>query len=115
MKLPPVVITLLAALVGSAGATAASPEKPSELIEIRFDQHHFTPERVEVAAGVPLTLKVVNASKERIEFESFKLDREKVVEPGHTLVLHLPALRPDSYDFYDDFHSDVPEGTIVAR
>jgi hypothetical protein len=24
-------------------------------------------------------------------------------------------LRPGSYDFYDDFHQDVPAGSIVAK
>jgi Cupredoxin-like domain len=59
--------------------------------------------------------KVINASKEAIEFESFTLNREKVVTPGETIIVHLPALRPGSYDFYDDFHQDVPEGSIVAK
>jgi len=90
-------------------------DKPSVVIEISFAKHRFLPERITVPAGVPLTVKVVNGSGERIEFESFKLNREKVVEPGQTLAVRLPALRPGSYDFFDDFHADVPEGAIVAR
>ena len=35
--------------------------------------------------------------------------------PGETIIVHLPALSPGTYDFYDDFHQDVPEGTIVAK
>lgn len=84
-------------------------------IEIRFVQHRFIPAKIEVHAGQPLTIRVVNSSKERIEFESFALDREMVVEPGKIVVLHFPALRAGKYDFYDDFHDDVPEGLIVAR
>ena len=83
--------------------------------EVRFENRRFSPQRVELRAGVPSVLTVVNAGKERIEFESFKLRREKVVEPGQTVVVHLPALRPGSYDFFDDFHEDVPEGEIVVR
>ncbi len=77
--------------------------------------YRFTPQKVAAPAGVPLVLRVVNDSAERIEFESFKLNREKVVEAGQTLVLHLPALKPGAFDFYDDFHSDVPEGQILAK
>ena len=83
--------------------------------ELRFENYRFTPQRLDVPAGQPLTIKVVNASKEPIEFESFKLNREKVVEPGETITVHLPALSPGSYDFYDDFHKDVPEGSIIAK
>ena len=83
--------------------------------EIRFADHHFTPQTLVVPAGLPLVLTVVNSSHERIEFESFKLNREKVVGPGETITVHLPALRAGSYDFFDDFHQDVPEGEIVAK
>ena len=84
-------------------------------IEVRYEQHRFTPNKIEVRAGRPLVLTITNASAERIEFESFKLNREKVITPGETLVLRFPALREGAYDFYDDFHQDVPEGVIRAR
>ena len=82
---------------------------------IRFENHKFSPQTLSVPSGQKLTIKVVNASKETIEFESFKLNREKVVTPGETISVHLPELSAGAYDFYDDFHQDVPEGSIVAK
>ena len=108
-------LTLLIVSLFINNPVVRAEDKPSESIEINYVQRRFSPEMINVSAGVPLTVKVVNGSKERIEFESFKLNREKVVEPGQTLVVRLPALRPGSYDFFDDFHADVPEGAIVAR
>ena len=90
-------------------------EKPLPAVEIHFIDRHFVPQTVPVPTGTELILKVTNDSHERIEFESFKLNRERVVEAGHTLVLHLPALKKGSYDFFDDFHGDVPQGEIVAQ
>lgn len=115
MKLPILALALLVAFAGSTAAATEPPKNPVTVVEIRFEHHRFSPEKVDVPAGVPLTLRVINASDERIEFESFKLNREKVITPSETLVLHLPALRPGTYDFFDDFHADVPEGTIVAH
>src|SRR5581483_4312328 len=86
-----------------------------EPVEIRYQNHQFTPASVAVPAGQKLSIRVVNASDETIEFESFKLNREKVVSPGESITVHLPELSPGNYDFYDDFHQDVPEGSIVAR
>jgi heme/copper-type cytochrome/quinol oxidase subunit 2 len=83
--------------------------------EIRFENQHFTPQTLTVPAGQPLSLKVTNASADPIEFESFALHREKVVEPGQTITVHLPALSPGTYDFYDDFHQEAPEGSIVVQ
>ncbi len=99
------------AILGLVAAASAQ----SSVTEIRFSDHHFTPQMLTVPAGRPLAIKVVNSSKETIEFESFKLNREKAIEPGETITVHLPALSTGSYDFYDDFHADVPEGSIVAK
>jgi plastocyanin len=84
-------------------------------LEIDLSDHKFSPQTLIVPAGEPLQIKVANLSKETIEFESFSLNREKVVEPGKSITVHLPALKPGSYDFFDDFHQDVPEGAIVAK
>jgi plastocyanin len=83
--------------------------------EIDYSDHKFSPQTLTVPAGQPLLIRVVNLSKETIEFESFSLNREKVVEPGNSITVRLPALKAGSYDFFDDFHQDVPEGAIVAK
>jgi hypothetical protein len=108
-------ITLISsALALSAGLTLASPAGAVDSSAIRYESHHFVPQTLHVIAGQPLVLKVINSSNETIEFESFKLNREVAITPGETITIRLPALSPGSYDFYDDFHQDVPEGAIVA-
>ena len=100
-------------LVGDLAA-AGTPAAPST-IQIRFDGHQFAPQTLDVPAHRPLVIQVVNASSETIEFESFKLNREVALTPGETIEVHLPALRPGRYDFYDDFHDSVPKGYLIAR
>jgi len=108
-----IVVSSLIVLATVALASRARGE--DTVIELRFENHHFTPQTITAPANQPLRLKVINASRETIEFESFKLNREKVIGPGETIIIPLPALSPGSYDFYDDFHQDVPEGTIIAK
>jgi hypothetical protein len=104
--------TMAVAAIAVAGVGPALAQDEQEL---RFENHQFTPQTLSVPSGQKLTIKVINASKETIEFESFKLNREKVVTPGETITVHLPELSAGAYDFYDDFHQDVPEGSIVAK
>src|SRR5215475_9977181 len=108
-------LLLTAALAGLLvlvpGVRADAPVEP----EIRFENHQWKPLNLKVPANQAMTIKVVNASNETIEFESFKLNREKVVSPGSSVNVNLSALSPGSYDFYDDFHDDVPQGTITAE
>ncbi|HEY6417760.1 MAG TPA: cupredoxin domain-containing protein [Candidatus Binataceae bacterium] len=99
----------------AALAFAVPGHAQSDAGEIRFANHQYAPQTLTVPAGQPLVLKVVNSSDETIEFESFKLNREKAISPGQTITVRLPALSPGNYDFYDDFHQDVPEGSIVAK
>ena len=108
-------ITLISsALALSAVFALVSPAGAEDGNAILFENHHFVPQTLHVIAGQPLLLKVINASNETIEFESFKLNREVAMTPGEKITVRLPALSPGSYDFYDDFHQDVPEGANVA-
>jgi len=108
-----IILPVLIVLVTAAFPSSARGD--DLIVELRFENHRFIPQTVSVPANRPFRLNVINASKEPIEFESFKLNREKVVGPGETIVVLLPALSPGSYDFYDDFHQDVPAGEIVAK
>jgi hypothetical protein len=82
---------------------------------ISFSDGHFSPNNLAVPANKKFLLKVTNSGKETIEFESFKLNRETPIEPGKTVEVYLPALSSGSYDFYDDFHPNVPEGQLIAK
>jgi plastocyanin len=106
---------LTTAAISLIAMSAPSFASGADTSEIRFENHRFTPQSLTVSAGQPLTIQVINASNETIEFESFKLNREKAISPGESIAVGLPALSAGNYDFYDDFHQDVPQGSIVAK
>jgi Cupredoxin-like domain len=107
------IVSGLIVIMAAAFPAAARADGP--VVELRFENHRFISQTITVPANRPFRIKVINVSKETIEFESFKLNREKVVGPAETIIVSLPALSPGSYDFYDDFHQDVPEGVIIAK
>jgi hypothetical protein len=103
-------------LIGLIVITLAGGTRAADIVvELRFEKHRFVPQKITVPASHAFEIKVINASKEAIEFESFKLNRERVVGPGETIIVNVPALSSGSYDFYDDFHDDVPEGAIIVK
>jgi hypothetical protein len=111
MKYLVIAVNLMLLFAGAVASAAPA----DDVIELRFENRKFSPQTITVPANRAFKIKVVNTSKEAIEFESFKINREKVIGPGETVTINIPALKAGSYDFYDDFHRDVPEGTIVAK
>jgi plastocyanin len=102
-----------ASMLATPALRAATPD--ADVPAVSFHDGRFEPATLTIPAHAEVRLRVTNLGSEPIEFESFKLNRERVVSPGETVTLRLPELSPGSYDFYDDFHRDVPEGVIVVK
>jgi hypothetical protein len=108
--------TLAVLLAGVALLLGARvPASDDASLELKLANGRFEPAEVAVPADTPFTLRVTNAGASASEFESFELHRERVVQPGETITVYLPALSPGRYPFFDDFHRDTPEGAIIAR
>ena len=85
-----------------------------DTVELRAAGGTFDPLQLVVPAGTPFKVKVTNGEKIPVEFESFELHRERVIQPGQTISVYLPALKAGRYPFFDDFHKTA-EGAIVAK
>ena len=101
------VLGLWLSLIGTAAAM--------DEIRIVIKDHRFVPSEVRVKADTKINLIVSNEDQTVEEFESFSLNREKVVRPGQSITVILPALKPGSYDFYGEFHPDTAQGKIIAE
>ncbi|MBI3596262.1 MAG: cupredoxin domain-containing protein [Nitrospirae bacterium] len=92
------------------GTAAAEDE-----IRIVIKDHRFSPSEVRVKAHTKIKLLVSNEDQTAEEFESFSLNREKVVRAGQSITIFLPPLKPGSYDFFGDFHPDTAKGMVIAE
>lgn len=100
---------LLAGLV----CTAQAAELPTFRLTIKAGR--FLPETLEVPANTKFRLLIKNEGPGAAEFESLELKKEKVLAPGVESFLIFVPLKPGSYKFFDEFHSDTGQGQIVAR
>ena len=94
--------------VPSARATDNSPQ-------LLFSGTAVQPATLTVPANMPIKLLVTNTGGAPIEFESFELHRERVVQPGQTITVLLPELLPGTYPFFDDFSHGTVKGEIVTH
>ncbi len=99
--------------LGMAAATTVRAEDGPYILTIK--DHVFDPAVLEVPAGQDFEIVVRNQDDTAEEFESPELDREKVVAGGAEIRLRIDALKPGTYDYYGEFHTDTAFGQIVAK
>jgi heme/copper-type cytochrome/quinol oxidase subunit 2 len=112
LKITAAAIASFAMLAAFAAPSAYAADDSSQ---IRFRAGAVEPASLTLPANTPVKLQVTNAGDAAVEFESFELHRERVVQPGQTITVYIPALAPGSYPFFDDFSHGAVKGEIVSR
>lgn len=101
---------LVVALMGPAMFAHAAQE-----YTLTIKDHKFSPETIEVPAGIKVKLIVKNQDATPEEFESHKLHREKIIQGNSQAIIHIGPLKPGSYPFVGEFHEDSAKGVIVVK
>lgn len=104
--------SLLAACIAAASLPAMADD-PTFKLDIKDGV--ITPLELEVPANTRIRLEVTNSGTTPAEFESVQLKKEKVIAGGNTTVMVIRNLDPGTYDFFDDFHIDLPHAKITAK
>jgi plastocyanin len=86
---------------------------PEYQIEIR--EHLFYPAELRVPSGQKIKLKVINQDGTPEEFESFELNREKVIMGRRKAIIFIGPLRPGEYPYFGEFHPETAQGVIIAE
>jgi hypothetical protein len=98
-----------------AGFILAQADDPEQEVRIVIKDHRFSPSEVKVKANTKIKLLVSNEDPTAEEFESFSLNREKIIRPRQTGIIFLPPLKPGVYDFFGEFNPNTAKGRIVAE
>lgn len=101
---------LLLLLLMPALALAEAPE-----VQLRIKDHRFIPAEVRVPPNQRVRLMVINEDPTPEEFDSYALNREKVIAGGGRGALYIGPLAPGRYEFIGEFHEATAKGVIVAQ
>lgn len=78
--------------------------------------HKFEPAQLTIPANAKVKIFIENQDSTPEEFESFELNREKVVTGNGKIVIFIGPLKTGtSYKFFGDFHKDTAQGTLVVQ
>jgi len=86
---------------------------PTFQIEIR--NHLFIPSELAVPANTKVRLVVFNHDATPEEFESYELNREKVITGNRKATIFIGPLPPGKYPFFGEFYPETAQGMIVVE
>ena len=101
---------VFALLLSPVAALAADVE-----LLLSIKNNRFTPSELHVAAGKKIRLVVENQDASAEEFESYELNREKVIPANSRGYLFIGPLAPGRYPFFGDFHQQTARGVVVVE
>jgi hypothetical protein len=77
--------------------------------------HRFQPVELIVPAGKKIKLLIENQDETSDEFESFPMNREKVLPGQRTTTIFIGPLEAGSYPYIGEFAEETAKGVIVAK
>jgi hypothetical protein len=105
-------VALALLLAGGAGPGALA--QPPEL-EIQIREHLFYPAEVRIPANTKVKLIIRNLDATPEEFESYELNREKVIVGNSQGIVFIGPLAPGEYPFFGEFNPRTAQGKVIVE
>ena len=77
--------------------------------------HRFQPAEITIPSGKKIKLQIDNLDATPEEFDSYSLNREKVVAGNGSATIFIGPLTPGRYPFIGEFHTDTAQGVVIAQ
>ena len=84
-------------------------------IQIEIRNHLFFPSEIEIAAGQKVKLVIINKDNSAEEFESYELNREKVIPGNSKGIIFVGPLKAGEYPFFGEFFPKTAQGIIHVK
>jgi len=94
-------------------ATKISAERLT--IEIEIKNHFFVPDKIEVPADTKVKLVIYNRDSTSEEFESYELNREKLIAAGRKANIFIGPLAVGEYPFFGEFNQKTAQGMVIVK
>ena len=107
-----IVNLVLGLCMGAPLLSMAAVQEPLTLV---IKDHQFSPSPMTIPAGQKVKIIVDNQDPGAEEFESFDLNREKIVAGHKKIIVFIGPLKTGTYKYFGDFHQKTAQGIIIAQ
>lgn len=87
----------------------------AEEFTLKIKDHYFIPETLEIPAGEKVKIIILNEDSTPEEFESYELNREKIIGGNSKGIVFVGPLEVGNYPFFGEFNMDTAKGQIIAK
>jgi len=92
---------------------SASAEKSEFVLEIK--DHLFYPTEVIIPVNKKVKLIIYNRDNTPEEFDSFDLNREKVIFPNKKTTIFIGPLPKGRYEFFGEYNPNSARGAVIVK
>lgn len=82
--------------------------------ELTLKSHLFYPAQIIIPANKKVKLVIFNQDSSVEEFDSFDLNREKVIFPQQKAIIFIGPLPAGEYEFFGEYHPDSARGKVIV-
>lgn len=83
--------------------------------QIQLKDHLFFPSQITIPANQKVKLIIDNQDTTPEEFDSFSLNREKVIFAKSKAKIFIGPLKPGEYDFFGEYNPNTARGTVIVE
>nr|WP_281279971.1 cupredoxin domain-containing protein [Colwellia ponticola] len=84
------------------------------VFKLVLKNHLFYPAEMIIPANKKIKLIIDNQDDSVEEFDSFSLNREKVLFPQQQAIIYIGPLPPGHYTFFGEYHPNSARGVITV-
>jgi len=105
-----VIVLILFLCVYQTKIWAATP-----VIEIEIRNHLFIPSEITIPENTKVKLIIYNRDDSDEEFESYELNREKVILGKRKGIIFIVPLPAGEYPFFGEFFPKTAQGKVIVK
>ncbi len=85
------------------------------IIEIEIKNHLFLPSEIEIPVNTKVKLMFINKDNTAEEFESYEMNREKVIPGNSKGIVFIGPLPAGEYPFFGEFFPKTAQGKVIVK
>ena len=109
-----IILSVIILLVAVSFITQLARAETME-IELRIKDHLFFPDTLVIPANQKVRIRIFNEDPTPEEFESFELNREKVIAGNSQTVIFIGPLKKGEYFFFGEFFPKTAQGVVIVE